>query len=341
MLDKIMFKTLLIGFGNISANYADDEKMSKLFPYSTHIQALKEHSSFDIRAVIDPKDEARINASKKWEIPEVYENIDKLKDPYSYEIAVLAIPPKDRLDSILKLSNLKAIVIEKPIASNVEEATKIINICNERGVLGVVNFPRRFDKKMINHLSNLDTLCGNIQGAFGVYGNGLNNNGSHLIDWSRMFLGEVSWVQSFCNGKSFAQGPIDGDMNFPFIMGFDSDIILFSQPLNFNYFREVSLDMWGSKGRLSFIQEGLLSSFNSLADHRFSKSNKEIKNDEQILNHMNQGSAIYNLYDELSHVLKSDKRIIKSDLKNALKVLQITKSLEYSFKHNEKKIKIK
>ncbi len=336
-----MFKTLLLGFGNISANYANDDKMSKWFPYSTHIQVLKEHPNFEIRAVIEPKEKARINASRKWEIAEVYENLDQLKDPDSYEVAVLAIPPKDRLDTIIKLTNLKAIIIEKPLATNIEEATEIINICNKRGILGFVNFPRRYDEKMIQHLINLDAQCGERQGAFGVYGNGLNNNGSHLIDWSRMFLGEVSWVQSICNGKSFAQGPIDGDMNFPFVIGFDSDIILFSQPLNFNYYREVSLDIWGSKGRLSFIQEGLLSSFNTVAEHRFSKSNKEIKNDKQILNLMNQGNAIYNLYDEVRDVLKSDKRIIKSDLNNALKVLKIIKSLEYSFFNNDQKLKIK
>ena len=59
-----------------------------------------------------------------------------------------------------------------------------------------------------NHLNNLNKDIGKIQSAFGLYGNGLNNNGTHLIDWSRMFLGEVNWVQAIANGECLKEGPI-------------------------------------------------------------------------------------------------------------------------------------
>ena len=336
-----MYLTALIGFGNISANYADDEKMSEWFKYASHIQVLKDHPSFEIRAVIEPKEEARINAIQNWEIPQVYENIDQLKDPDSYEVVVLAIPPKDRLNYILRFPNLKALVIEKPLAENTEEAQKIISTCNERGILGIVNFPRRYDRRILDHLKNLDLECGLIQGAFAVYGNGLHNNGSHLIDWSRMFLGEVSWVQSLSSFNSLVQGPLKDDINFPFLMGFNSGVILFSQPLNYRNYRELSLDLWGTKGRLSFIQEGLLSAFYSVADHRFSMNNKEIKNDSSLLKIMDQGFSIYNLYDELGDALKNEKVKIKSDLYNALEVMEIIKNLENSFLNNGEKLYIK
>ena len=65
---------------------------------------------------------------------------------------------------------------------------------------------------------NFTKDIGKIQSAFGLYGNGLKNNGSHLIDWARMFLGEVSWVQSLANGNFIEEGTIINDKNFQFVM---------------------------------------------------------------------------------------------------------------------------
>ena len=48
-----MLKTILIGFGNIAANYADDIFMQKWFKYSTHLQVLRDHPDFYLKAIVD------------------------------------------------------------------------------------------------------------------------------------------------------------------------------------------------------------------------------------------------------------------------------------------------
>ena len=75
-----------------------------------------------------------------------------------------------------------------------------------------------------------------------------------MIDWSRMFLGEVDWVRSIANGKFLKEGPINNDLSFPFILGFKSQLILMVQPLEFKNMRN-TFRFLGRKGRLFFVKK--------------------------------------------------------------------------------------
>ena len=332
-----MLKTILIGFGNIAAGYAKDKAMSKIIEYSTHVKVLKEHPNYYLNTVVDIDENKLIEARDSWGIKEVVNNINNLKNPDEFEIAVIAIPPNGRLEIINKLPNLKAIILEKPIAENIKEALEIIQICKTRNILVQVNFPRRFDKKILESLDNFQNNVGNLQAAFGLYGNGLHNNGSHLIDWARMFMGEVKWVQSIANGKSFSNGPLLNDINLPFILGFESNNILIVEALEFKIYREILLDFWGEKGRLFFSQEGLFSSYCKKDLHRYSENDYEIKSDKPILKLMDQSYALYHLYTNLSDSI-INKSILKSDILNAFLVLKIISKIKKSFMHNNKKV---
>ena len=176
-----MFKTILIGFGKIGAGYAKDRLMSNYIKYSTHIQVLKDHPYFDLRAVVD-KDLISLKEAKDlWFVNRAVQDINLIENPEEFDVAVIAMPPKGRLDVIRKFPNLRAIILEKPIANNILEAKKIFEYCKKKEILVQVNFGRRFDKKILKHLNNFSNDVGKIQSAFGLYGNGLKNNGSHLI----------------------------------------------------------------------------------------------------------------------------------------------------------------
>ena len=332
-----MFKTILIGFGNIASGYANDTVMNRFFEYSTHIQVLKNHPNFDLKTVVD-KDEKLIQEAKNiWGIEEVTDDINKIENPSEFEIAVIAIPPKGRFAIIKKLTNLKAIILEKPIAENINEAKKIIEICKKRNILVQVNFLRRFDEKILLNLRNFHQHVGDLQAAFGLYGNGLKNNGSHLIDWARMFLGEVIWVQTIADGKSLNEGPLNNDLNVPFLLGFKNDNILMVQKLEFKFYREILLDFWGEKGRLLFTQEGLISSNLRTTKHRYSRNDFEISSDQHDFKLMGQSDAMYNMFSNLSEAIFSNVAL-RSDLNNAFIVMKIINNIEKSFSKNDEKI---
>ena len=176
-----------------------------------------------------------------------------------------------------------------------------------------------------------------MQAAFGLYGNGLKNNGSHLIDWARMFLGEVIWVQTIADGKSLNEGPLNNDLNVPFLLGFKNDNILMVQKLEFKFYREILLDFWGEKGRLLFTQEGLISSNLRTTKHRYSRNDFEISSDQHDFKLMGQSDAMYNMYSNLSEAIFSNVAL-RSDLNNAFIVMKIINNIEKSFSKNDEKI---
>ena len=332
-----MLKTLLIGFGNIAANYSDDKCMKNWIKYPTHIQVLKDHPKFTLRAVVDKKLDALKKAKEQWCVPEVKQNIEELNNLDEFEVAVLAIPAEERIDVLNKLPNLKAVVLEKPLANDVSEGLKILDICKNKKIIAEVNFPRRFDKKLLNILNSFSKDFGRIQSAFGIYGNGINNNGSHLIDLASMFLGDVSWVRSLANKIVSNESPNKNDINFPFAIGFCSGSTLLTQFVNFRKYREIYLDLWGEKGRLSFLQEGLLSKSYPLRKHRFSNNNFEIASDKGVANLMDQSFAMYNLYDHIFKRINS-KDLNNKNLNHSLDVVKIIKKLELSMKNGDEKI---
>ena len=332
-----MLKTILIGFGNIAANYANDMFMQKWFKYSTHLQVLRDHPEFYLKAIVDKNRLAVDKAKLLGEIPEVKQNINELDDPDEFDVAILAIPPEERIDIINKLPKVKAIIFEKPLALDICNGQNIIDFCQDRQIIAEVNFPRRFDEKLLESKEKLSNDLGNIQSAFAIYGNGLNNNGSHLLDLTRMLLGDCVWVQSLANGECDNSSSIKNDLNIPFALGFKNGVKLFAQAIKFENYREVYLDLWGDKGRLSFLQEGLLSAYSSLKKHRFSENDYELENDNRLISLMDQSNAMYNLYDFLNLKIKN-KDFSNQNLIYSLEVIQIIKKIELSFLINDERI---
>ena len=332
-----MLKTILIGFGNIAVNYADDLSMKKWFKYSTHLQVLDDHPDFYLKAIVDNNIIALEKAKGLGTIPEVKLNIDDLDNPDEFDVAILAIPPEGRIDIIKKLTKVKAIIFEKPLAVDICDGQKIIDFCQDRQIIAEVNFPRRFDKKVLESKEKLPINLGKIQSAFAIYGNGLNNNGSHLLDLTRMLIGNCIWVQSLANGLYDQISPIKNDLNIPFALGFKNEVKLLVQVVKFESYREVYLDLWGTKGRLSFLQEGLFSAYSSLKRHRFSKYDNELENDNRLISLMGQSNAMYNLYDYLK--LKIDnKDFSNKNLIHSLEVIEIIKKIEVSFLRKDERI---
>ena len=134
------------------------------------------------------------------------------------------------------------------------------------------------------------------------------------------------------------EGPIKNDLNFPFILGFESKLVLMVQHLEFNKFREILLD-FGVKKEDYFSQEGLISSLSSRRSHRYSLNDYEIQNDKQLFNLMDQGQALFDLYSNLSEAILKNSNL-KSDINNAFIDMKIIKSIEKSFFENDKRILI-
>lgn len=332
-------RTVLVGFGRIAAGYAHDRRMARWFPYATHAQVLRAHPDFDWCATVDPDVDARANAIREWGVTESVADVAQLSDPGKFDVAVLATPPNSRLGILDQLPNLKAVIVEKPLGSDLVAARSFLQACAARNILVQVNFPRRGDSKMRCLSKSLHEKIGRVQAAFSLYGNGLDNNGSHIVDWARMFLGEIAWVRSIPEGPIVNEGPIEGDASVPFVLGFESGACLMTQPLTFADYRENSLEIWGGGGTLSFRQEGLSAAILPRVEHRFLEHAFEISSDNPTTVLTGQGQAIYELYGNLTRALSNGESLWSSGL-DALRVMEIIYAIRRSLTEDGRRISV-
>jgi len=292
-------RSALIGFGRIGNSIRHDKKISEYFTFSSHAQVLSEHPCYEWVAVVDPVAEAR-RAALEWEVPSVVGSVKEISN-HDIEFAVLAIPPGQRIEAIKQLPTLKSVLIEKPMGA---EGANFLAYCKGRGIDVSINFWRRGDRTYRELASGgLKERIGKPQAVFCTYGNGLFNNGSHLVDFIQMLFGEVKDVITMCPPTTLkslgCSGPMD-DYHATFVLCMDGFNVMV-HPVNFDLYREVGVDIWGEKGRLAFYQESLGIFHYPVNEHRAMERQKEVSSDAPKVVPQTVGDALYNIYTSINY----------------------------------------
>jgi len=152
----------------------------------------------------------------------------------------------------------------------------------------------------------LEEMIGRPQAVFGTYGNGLLNNGTHLIDFVRMLFGAIGSVRAAGPVAPWQEGPLAGDINVPFCLHLTSGLVVMMQPLRFAHYRENSLDIWGEHARLSIAQEGLVLLLHPRREHRAVQGEREVASDLMQSLPTTVGHAFYRLYSNLAAAVHGD-----------------------------------
>ena len=80
-------------------------------------------------------------------------------------------------------AGVKYFIIEKPLATTLSEGSLLISALDAAGARTIVNFSRRWDPAMRALRTRIASgEFGAIQRLVGMYGKGIVNNGSHMID---------------------------------------------------------------------------------------------------------------------------------------------------------------
>jgi predicted dehydrogenase len=299
--------TALFGCGNVGAGYAEDPVMARHYPYASHTQVLADHPGFNWIAAIDTNIEAAAAVAGRHALP-THAADTNFEASESIEVAVLATPPGSRATIIKALPALRAVIVEKPLGANEAEARGFLDLCQARNIRVQVNFPRRADAShRALAAEGLAQTVGAVQGAFLLYGNGLANNATHMVDLTRMLLGEVATVQVPAGLGNYREGPLENDINVPFVMRLESGIAVMAQPLAFENFRENALDIWGTQGRLAILQEGLRIARFPRTENRAMSSDHEIASDAGTFETSTIGSAFKAIYDDLADAIATDR----------------------------------
>ena len=116
-------------------------------------------------------------------------------------------------------------------------------------------------------------------------------------------------------------------MSFSLLLG--SGVLVSVQCLDFINYREIGMDIWGTKGRLSILQESLGCQFFPLMNHRALLNEKEVASDKPTKINVQDPLPYYKLYDNLADSIFKNKNLISSG-KNCLLVEKIIDSIKKS-----------
>lgn len=185
--------TLVIGLGKIGMGY-DLTSPEKDWVLS-HSRAISLHPGYHLAGGVDTISEQTTEFSRNFKIP-AYSSIQSLPEGFATDLVVIATPTETHhsvLREVLSLYNPRVVVCEKPLSYDFSQAKDMVQICNDKGIDLVVNFPRRADPavKKIGEIIRGGTLRRRLTGV-AQYGKGLIHNGSHLVDLLSFWFGDLT-----------------------------------------------------------------------------------------------------------------------------------------------------
>lgn len=104
-------------------------------------------AGFPVAGIFD-KDEARAAATaEKWDVP-LFRTLDEAAASPG-AVFDLALPPAAHLDVLPRLPEGAAVLLQKPMGRDLDEATAILRLCRDRSLKAAVNFQLRFSPMML------------------------------------------------------------------------------------------------------------------------------------------------------------------------------------------------
>ncbi|MDQ7033253.1 MAG: NAD-dependent epimerase/dehydratase family protein [Desulfonauticus sp.] len=163
-------KTALIGCGAIAEQL--------------HLPVLAGHTQIDLVAIVDPNLERASFFAKGYNVPQVFRDVKEL-DFSQIEGAVIATPPFHHAPCALELMEKGLhVLVEKPMATNYEDALKMVELAEKKGLaLAVVFFRRLYPSfRLLKGLIDAE-VYGKVQG--------FHIEGGSFYNWPAASLGNM------------------------------------------------------------------------------------------------------------------------------------------------------
>jgi predicted dehydrogenase len=206
-------------------------------------------------AVADP-DRSRLDAAcRAFRVRQGFSSPTRLLDEVRPEIVSLCTPDETHgtlLARILRTPSVVAVLAEKPLTLEVEEAERLVALAEERNVLLAVNYCRRTapsHRRLRTWLSQ--GRIGPIEAVRGVYVRGLKHNGTHWLDLARFLVGEIAEIRGF--GRSDPDA-LDAtiDVSLRFANGARGELVGLRTPA----YSCFEMDLIGAAGRVKILDGG-------------------------------------------------------------------------------------
>lgn len=250
-MTHVKLKALVIGLGQIGMGYDLQRDPDHVL---THARAFHQHPGFQLVGGMDPGAE-RCRLFENLYGCAAYTDVEAALRETRPDIVAIATPTQlhgDVLRSVLKLSEPKAILSEKPLSLDVSEARSMVDDCTVRGCKLYVNYMRRSDPGAIEVRRRLDegSIGSPVKGV-AWYSKGIFHNGSHFLNLLQFWLGEVIGFRVVDSGRLWNGTDPEPDIQVAFSRG--TIVFLAAREENFSHY---TVELVASNGRLRYEQGG-------------------------------------------------------------------------------------
>lgn len=180
----------MIGAGDSVSAEAMGQKVERLD--GTHLRALSEHERVDVVAG-SSRNCGRRERFAERSGAKVYSDFHEMLDKERLDIVSVATYASAHADHAVACTEagVRAIYCEKPIATTLADAERIVSACEKHGTLLVVNHQRRFapNFRRLRDLVGEGAIGDLTSGTLQWGGGRLGNIGTHAIDAIRMVTG--------------------------------------------------------------------------------------------------------------------------------------------------------
>ena len=197
-----LYTAALVGTGRIGFTLGFDKKREQP---ASHTMALLKNKQIRLIAGADTDSERLARWQKHVPHAQVFATSDELYAAVHPDIITIAVNEDAHLAECLKAIRAKPrlVILEKPVALNVEQALKIKTCAEENGVPVMVNHERRFARdyniaaNFINRIGDLQMIRADLFSGLRVYSKekestgeySLLHDGTHLVDIVQFLLG--------------------------------------------------------------------------------------------------------------------------------------------------------
>jgi len=237
------------------------------------------------------------------------------------QIVSVSTPPGTHLgllETIIQCESVIAILLEKPLASTVDDAQTLMALLRKTSIQVAVNYIRRFPpvyKEIIQLLRQKG--LGEIQHVQVYYTKGVLNNASHAIDLLRAMFGDIENIQVM--GEPL--DPSDTDPTISFQIRFSSGVNANFVALDQHEYNLFEIDIIGSEERLVFRDQGHVVSRYPVVDTRSQHGFRQLALDP-ISQPTDLSRAIYYAVDDLVASIEDERQPV-CNLEDGITAMQI------------------
>lgn len=244
------FRAVVIGCGWIGAGTARDPAIVGV---QSHAEAYARHPRVTLAGLADHDLTRAETAAAQFGPCDVFDDPAVMLETLRPEIVSICTPDDNHaamLRLALSQSSTRAVLMEKPLATDVHEARELVQAARQQDVILAVNYSRRFCPAFRRLRDELQQgVFGRVQQVHGYYGKGIIHNGTHWIDLLRCLTGEIVQASVLTTVKPDPQTP---SAQFLCAGGIPATL----QALDHTAFTLFEMDIIGTAGRVRILDGG-------------------------------------------------------------------------------------